>query len=130
METRKQSIQQIGDVLHLKEITVQVTKSPSTGKGGLYNDPQGTFYKVPIKIENVGMKTLSFTSNQFTLIDGIGREYEPVSYFTLNDIDLFMVDLQPGLPVEKIVVFDIPYDSGLSYNLNAKNAGIVCIQNC
>jgi len=124
------SVKQIGDISHLKYFTIEVTKSPIRAGSDFWNKPQGIFYIVEVEIENTGKKTRSFSSNQFTLIDGKGREYEIVYYFNMNDSALSFVDIQPALSVTKLLVFDIPYDYDISYHLDVKNAGLVCLQKC
>lgn len=121
---------EIGDLISLQGITIQVIRTSISGTD-FWNTPDGTFFHVYVKIENVGKSTTSFTPHQFVLLDSKGREFTNIYYFTNSDDALWVSkEIQPNLPITKFVTFDVPYDSNLKYELKVINAGIICLQNC
>jgi len=77
-------------------------------------EADGIFYVISLKVENKGKESKNIFTPRFKIIDNKGRSYDPdteaeiyaSSYYkhTFNLGD----QLQPGLPVEGVKVFDLP----------------------
>jgi hypothetical protein len=79
---------------------------PPTPKG------QGALVVADMRIKNLQNSTSNFTTNDFSLKSGDGREFKPVGQTATIDRG-FMVSqtVQPGLASENRVVFDIAPDA-------------------
>jgi len=121
---------EMGETIHLKGIDIQVLRTTTSGTD-FWNTPDGTFFHVYVKVENVGKTTDTFTPLQFVLVDGEGREFNHLYFFTNSEDAIWTSEeIQPNLPITQFVTFDVPYASDLKYELKVKNAGFVCLRNC
>lgn len=126
----KQNYYEIGDIIKLEGINIKVLSTTTSGTD-FWNTSAGTFFHVYVEIENVGKSTNSFTPKQFVLIDGEGREFTNLYFFTNSDDAIWTSKaIQPNLPITKFVTFDVPFDPNLKYELKVINAGLVCLENC
>ena len=99
--------------------------------------PDGIFFKIPFEIENLRDKTTSISNDQFILIDEIGRQFDSKPAIFLSN-SLFLEDVQPNLPMQRFVVFDIPIDENLQYSVQISPAlfeistdeVLICVKNC
>jgi uncharacterized protein (UPF0212 family) len=110
----------IGDAVtdkDLKFTVLEVTTPESVGEDPFSKKPQGKFYVVKVKIENVSKETQTITNGSFSMTDSQNRTYETSSdgqaALMLSDEanDIFVEEIQPSLSIEGKVVFDVPTDA-------------------
>jgi len=115
-----------------------VTDSPTRTTGDTTKKPDGIYYRVSLKMENLGKGQKSVFNSQFILIDSKNREYETDRYWSSYIEDLVGGEgLSFNFPIERGIYFDIPYDEELQYKLKIKPWGkisfsyeIICVENC
>jgi len=137
-EQLKQTTYTIGDNVTLDGISYMVTDSPTRTTGDAFKKADGIFYRIPLKMENLGKQSKSVFNKQFTLIDSKNREYKVDSSWFNYSKDLVGGEgLSPNLPIERGIYFDIPYEGELQYKLKIKPWGkisfsyeIICVENC
>ena len=135
-EIPSKSMAQIGQIVEVAGIAYKVRDSPTTSEGTYFVRPDGIYFKIPVTIENLRKQTASVSIDNFLLIDEMEREYDAV--FKLLTDSLGFEDVQPNLPINRSVIFDIPYDENLEYKLLIKpdlfevssDEAIICIKNC
>lgn len=97
--------------------TVLDAYSMDTIGGQYFNEgADGIFVVVELRMENTGRTTYDITDRHLKLVDGQGRVYSAdsaVSYYANQDsrigAEAITYDqLQPGLSVERAVIFDVP----------------------
>ncbi len=110
----------IGDAVTDKDLqftVLEVTTPDSVGEDPFAKKPQGKFYVVKVKIENVSKETQTITNGSFSMTDSQNRTYETSSdgqaALMLSDEsnDIFVEEIQPSLSIEGKVVFDVPADA-------------------
>ena len=134
----KQTTYKIGDTVTLDGISYMVTDSPTRTAGDTSKRPDGIYYRIPLKMENLGKQQKSVFRDQFTLIDSKNREYKTDKYWFSYTRDLVGGEgLSFNFPIERGIYFDIPYDEELQYKLKIKPWGkisfsyeIICVENC
>ena len=138
IEQSKQTTYKIGDKVTLDGISYMVTESPTQTTGNTSKKPDGVYYRVPLKMENLVKQQKSVFRDQFTLVDSKNREYKTDKYWSDYVKDLVGGEgLSFNFPIERGIYFDIPYDEELQYKLKIKPWGkisfsyeIICIENC
>ena len=138
IELSKQTTYKIGDKVTLDGISYMVTDSPTRTTGDTSKRPDGIYYRIPLKMENLGEQQKSVFRDQFTLIDSKNREYKTDEYWFYYVEDLVGGEgLSFNFPIERGIYFDIPYDEELQYKLKIKPWGkisfsyeIICVENC
>lgn len=106
-------------------------------KGDENTTPKGTFFKIRIIAENLGVETLPMSGGQFHLIDQNNIRHQPV-FGEFSEEDLFIEKLEPGKPLMRTTQFDIEYDEDIQYKLGitprkehaTRDIGMVCLTNC
>ena len=78
--------------------------------------PRGVFVAVHLTVVNTGMVPAAFPFSDLRLTDGAGRVFSPDSDTTtdwlIQNTDFYQsAELQPGLPYEAVVFFDVPRDA-------------------
>lgn len=109
-------IHSMGEDVAVDDLVYKVTKSESFTKMGtsLFEKTTiGKFIKVYLKITNAGKETQQIFTPRFKLIDSQDRRFDRVSddTFYISDGINFGEQLQPGLPLEGAIVFELPKDS-------------------
>jgi len=138
IELSKQTTYEIGEKITLDGISYMVTESPTKTTGNTSKRPDGIYYRIPLKMENLGKQQKSVFLDQFTLIDSKNREYKTDEYWSDYVKDLIGGEgLSFNFPIERGIYFDIPYDEELQYKLKIKPWGkisfsyeIICVENC
>ena len=122
----------IGDSTTVNGIMYTVFKEPKVHKGDAFDRPDGTFFKIYVKVLNQGKQTQSISTLNFQLMDSEGRTYNAVVYVgSLFSKDLVVYNTQPNLEKELWVTFDIPFDKDEKYYLLIKgNHEFICVFNC
>lgn len=97
-----------------KQVRYTVTDVRTQGAvGGLYGSEEaaGEFVIVRIQIENVGDESFQLSSNVFHLVDEQERTYDtdPDAMVYLDN-SMSYEQVNPGLTIEGVVVFDVPPD--------------------
>lgn len=102
----------IGDRVTTGEMAYIVTgmkTATSVGSADFGAKPDGIFMIIDMKIENLGKESKTIDSSYMKLIDSQGREFdtdnEAWAYLENN---IFLKQVQPGLPTSGQVVFDVP----------------------
>jgi len=138
VQLSKQTTYKIGDKVTLDGVSYMVTDSPTRTTDDLSKRPDGIYYRIPLKIENLVKEQKSVFHDQFTLIDSKNREYKVDDYWVdyINDL-VGGEGLSFNFPIERGIYFDIPYDEELQYKLKIKPWGkisfsyeIICVENC
>ena len=115
----------IGESINLDYLTYKVHKAESFTKMGtsmMKKETNGKFIKLYLSILNKAKETKQIFSPRFTLIDSQDRQFDQAVEATLyiKDFILFGEQLQPGLPLEGAIVFELPKDAN---NLKLKVVG-------
>lgn len=105
----------IGNIL----INVHSIAKKDELSNGLSNEKaQGEFIVIGLLATNLGKETEMANNSMFTLVDDQQRRYDPSTSAALtitfgnNDLKPFIfTQVQPGLPTEGFVVFDIPKEA-------------------
>jgi hypothetical protein len=76
----------------------------------------GTFVTIKYSIKNADNKTRTVLTGDLVLKDAKGRQFRASSKATralvmTNKAELLVQELQPGLPVEQYIAFEVPLDS-------------------
>jgi len=138
IELSKQTTYKIGEKVTLDGISYMVIDSPTRTTGDASKKPDGIYYRIPLKMENLGKQQKSVFRDQFTLIDSKNREYKTDKYWSdyINDL-VGGEGLSFNFPIERGIYFDIPYNEELQYKLKIKPWGkisfsyeIICVENC
>ena len=74
IEPSKQTTYKIGDKVTLDGISYMVTDSPTRTTGDTSKRSDGIYYRIPLKMENLGKQQKPVFRDQFTLIDSKNRE--------------------------------------------------------
>ena len=138
VQLSKQTTYKIGDKVTLDGVSYVVTDSPTRITDDLSKKPDGIYYRISLKIENLVKEQKSVFNDQFTLIDSKNREYEVDDYWLDYNKDLVGGEgLSFNFPIERGIYFDIPYDEELQYKLKIEPWGkisfsyeIICVENC
>jgi len=122
---------QMGDIIELGGLRILVTTT-FTSIGNSPNFADDTFFIVGIQSYNrYDEKTVPYMVNEFTLIDGVGKEFNPVYFSSDEYYDLRgFEEIQPRSAITRFVAFDIPFDPSMKYELKLGNVGLVCLRNC
>lgn len=80
---------------------------------------QGIFIVVDLQIENKGTQSIQISNNYFKLVDSQGRKFDTdnAAWVQLEN-NLVLKQLQPSLPINGQLVFDVPNSAvDTTYNL-------------
>jgi len=122
---------QTGEIMKFGGLKMMPTTSFPRSSDAQYS-ADDTLFVVGIQVQNDYYKqSISYMVDEFTLIDGIGREFNPIDYSSDEqyDLDDFKM-ISPKSSLQKYLVFDIPYDSQLKYELKFGDVGLYCFKNC
>lgn len=99
--------------------SVQVSKSfPG---GGFLEQPQGEYMMVIMDVKNVSKESKNeLSTSDFVIVDSEDRKFNALKYMSLLRGETWGM-LQPGLGGQRAVVFFMPFDSNLEYELLIKN---------
>jgi hypothetical protein len=101
----------VGDTMMVENIAYKVTSTSTTHNVGgttFSENADGIFIIVNMEIENKDTKPV-FTLNNFKLIDSQGREFNTDSGGSVYlDNTVFFEQLQPALPKNIQIIFDVP----------------------
>lgn len=102
----------VGDITYIVD---DVYSASSLSNGFMSKEADGIFLIVDLTIENVGDDSTSILPDYCTLVDSKGRKFSydsDSSLLTTNldeiDKDLFLKQLQPGLPTKGEIIFQVP----------------------
>ena len=125
----------IGDEFQLGDYKYRITDANRRSNvGNQFINEQAsagaTFLIVSYTIENCTNKTQTVLSEDFTLVDGKGREFRPSSDVNTallagEDKDFLLSELQPGIPRRMSVGFEVPESIPLSeFTLSVPEKGL------
>jgi hypothetical protein len=123
--TTTPTIYKIGDrvVVGGRAYTVNSVRTAST-VGDQYSNAKanGIFVIVDLTIETLEKESTQMSSNDIKIVDSQGRtfDYSIDGSVQMKD-DLFLKQLQPGLPAHGETVFDVP--KGITANLQVSEGG-------
>ncbi|MGO1318522.1 MAG: DUF4352 domain-containing protein [Cellulomonadaceae bacterium] len=94
-------------------VTAVETGLESVGESFMLEEAQGQFVLVRVTVHNVGDEAQYFSGSDQELIDEAGRTHsaDTMAAIALGDADSFLNQINPGITVEGVVVFDIPVDA-------------------
>lgn len=74
---------------------------------------RGQYVLVHVTVENIGDRAQTFTSGNQKLIDTAGREHsaDAGAARRIENSESFLNEINPGIKVEGVIVFDIPLDA-------------------
>ena len=112
-------IYKIGDKFTLNKITYTVNKVDKLdfiGNEFLNKQPDGIFYIISLTVENTDNKAREYFSPEFKIVDSKNREFtddrEATLYLKTSGYEpIFFEQLQPSLPKQGAVAFDLPTDA-------------------
>lgn len=122
---------QKGEIIKNKELKIFITNT-ITSSGDLSNPPTETYLIVGVQVANEYYeKSLTNMPTDFILIDEHGNEFKNVFYssddlYNLTDFE----EISPASNISRFIVFDLPYDPLMKYELKIEDIGLVCLQNC
>jgi len=117
VEQKKYHDYTIGDKVNLAGISYQVTKV-TTQKSQIFEKAAGKYIVVYMTIENLRNVPVNVIEGQFGIIDDKGRLFTTASnYYSLEGEVLYNVVVQPNLPIDRRMAFDVPFDENLGYKL-------------
>lgn len=113
----------VGDGERSVRYTVtNVRPTDNVGGDTFGEDASGEFVIVTLNVENIGDESFDLSSDPFTLTDQQDREFEVDSDAMISaDKSIVFEQVNPGLTVEGVVVFDVPPDG--DYRLKIEPAG-------
>lgn len=136
-ETEQNTTHELGETFEVgsggKSIryTVQeVVVADEIGGETMAEEADGRFVIVILNLENTGDESLDITNRNLKLVDSEDREFEADTEASMYlesdsrvDVEAITFDqLQPGLDVERAVIFDVA--AGQSYTFKADPAGV------
>lgn len=84
---------------------------PTVGAAPFTQTAQGTYYRLDLKIMNVGNESQTFIVNYVTLEDAEGKSYDAdssASMYAGDDAQIWLSAINPGNAVQGPILFDIP----------------------
>lgn len=112
----------IGDRVEVGELAYTITgmrTAPLVGSNDFGARADGIFMIVDMKIENLGKESKTIDSSMMKAIDSQSRTFdsdnEAWAYLENN---LFLKQVQPGLPASGQVVFDVPQGESFSVEVS------------
>ncbi|MGB3907581.1 MAG: DUF4352 domain-containing protein [Methanomethylovorans sp.] len=112
----------IGDRVEVGELAYTITgmrTAPMVGSNDFGARADGIFMIVDMKIENIGEESKTIDSSMMKAIDSQSRTFdsdnEAWAYLENN---LFLKQVQPGLPATGQIVFDVPQGEAFSVEVS------------
>ena len=107
-----------------------------TNSGNKETQPENTFVKIRIEVENISQETTEISGGQFQLIDGY-QKFKAV-YVGFSEKDLYVETLEPGESASWTTQFDVPYDEQKQFDLvirptkeqSSLDIVKICLTNC
>lgn len=107
-----------------------------TNSGNKETQPENTFVKIRIEVENISQETTEISGGQFQLIDGY-QKFKAV-YGGFSEKDLYVETLEPGESASWTTQFDVPYDEQKQFDLvirptkeqSSLDIVKICLTNC
>lgn len=99
-------------------VVTSIDCSQSTvGKGAFKSTANGVYCVVNVTVENIGTEAGMFDADSQYLYDGEGRQFGGSSdaLYAFVDTNAFLEDVNPGIKIEAILLFDIPVDAVPAY---------------
>jgi hypothetical protein len=100
----------VGQTIELEGTQYTVTGASTQGKiGGAFGEKaDGTFVVVDLTIENKKDETKTFMDEAATFVASDGTQYEGSDAAIYLENSLWLQDMQPDLPIDGQLVFDVP----------------------
>jgi hypothetical protein len=100
----------VGQTIELEGTQYTVTEASTQGKiGGAFGEKaDGTFVVVDLTIENKKDETKTFMDEAATFVASDGTKYEGSDAAIYLENSLWLQDMQPDLPTDGQLVFDVP----------------------
>lgn len=121
---------QIGEAVLVGDIAYRVNKvSTASEVGGYYGvEAKGIFYIIDLTIENKGKQAENLFASTMTIIDSESREFDydtsaEIYYEGDKTAISFGEQLQPGLPISGVKIFDLP-KTATGLKLKIKGSGL------
>lgn len=120
-ETSQQTLFSIGESFIVDDVAFKVNKISTKSEIGEYildtllgEEADGIFYVVDLTLENKAQESKDIFMEQFKIIDSQGRkfDYDAVAEIYYDEEGkkaiMFGQQLQPGLPISGVKIFDLP----------------------
>ena len=122
---------QKGEIIKNKDLKIFITNTHDILIDASNPDSE-TYFVVGIQVKNdYYKKSLTSMPSDFILIDENGNEFKNILYssdelYNLKDFE----EILPSSNLTRLVVFELPYDPKIKYELKIENIGLICMQNC